>query len=467
MQKNFYKFMRKYLKENNLFWTFFVTAFILRFAFSYFYPITLDEAWSHHISQFPIEAITAELKSDSTSPILIYLIHKLFNFSRNEFLIRFPFWLSGFISLFFIYNTCEKKISSIIIPSLSLFAIKEGSIARMHSLALLFSSASFYFFLKTFQHSSKKDFTMLTFFSILTAYNFYPAVSFTFSLFFSSLIFRKESASPFRFYLISFLVFLFLSMPAFYFLDTSSVKNRFITDLTIPTGAFLPYIFHSFAFSDELFSYKKLNGLNIVFFALITLPVLIVFLKGVICEFNYYTKIVLFSFIFSLLIFFIVSLKIPKILYSPKYLMCLYPAFVYILSRGLSVIKRAKSALFLVFLSIFNLVALYNSLNNNREDWRKACKLVLSILEPNEKIFIFSEQMKYPFSFYYKDTFVALPNKIETEKIWIENPSSILYIKAHDYNGKSIFYQNEIEKRLKLIWYFKNGEIEFFKYKAR
>ncbi len=459
--------IRIYAAENKALLGFFFAGFILRLLFSHFYPLTLDKSWSRFLAPFSFERIASEIKADSTSPIMTYLVHKLFKSFNQEVLIRLPFWLSGFASLFFIYNISEKRISSIAIASLSFFIVKEGSIARMHSLTLLFSCASLYFFLRTFESSRKENFIMFSFFSILTAYNFYPALSLTASLFACYFILSKDSASPLRYYLTSFFLFLFLSVPAFYFLDVFSLKSRFISDFSLPTGAFLPYLLHSFSFSEEFFPYKEIKSIKIILFSLITMPVLFIFIKGVTARFSVKIKIVSFSMLFSLLIFFLVSLKIPKVLYSPKYLICLYPGFVYIMSRGIDALSRLKSLIFLSLTAAVNIAAFYKGIIHNKENWRLAAEVVSSIVEPNEKIFIFSEQMKYPFSFYYKKTFISLSDKIDSEKIWSENPSAILYIKSHDYEGRSSIYQNEIEKKLKLTWYLKNGDIEFFRYKER
>lgn len=467
MRKIFYIFMKKYLTDNKKLFLILFLAFFLRFIFSYLYPVTLDESWSHFLSFTSVSNIFNELRSDSTSPVFIYIVHKVFNIFHSEAFIRLPFFLSGFISLFFIYKISDNRTFALLFSSFSFFLIKESSIARMHSFSLLFSCASLYFFIKTFGEAKIKNFILFSLFSIFSAYNFYPSLSLTFGLFISYLILSKDSESPFVYYAASFLLIAFISVPAFYFLDIFSIKNRFMTNLSFPSGAFLPYLIHSFSFSEEIFPYKEIKNFKLITFLVFTLPILIIFIKGLLCDMSYKKKIMFISSAVSIFLFFLVSLKIPKVLYSPKYLMALYPAFVYFISEGVSKLKRQYEILLIFFLILSNSYSFYLAFSENKEDWRKIADFVSLNTNGEEEVLVFSQAMQYPFSFYYKKPFIALKEVSQVQNIFKKGIYGVFYIKSHDYENKSVLYQNEIEKKLKLKYYKKFGNIEIFRYDSK
>lgn len=459
--------MEKTLKNKKNLLIILFSGFVLRTIFSFIFPLTLDEAWSFEVSSRSLSEIVSELRSDSTSPIFTYLIHHFFNAGRNEAAIRWIFALAGFSSLFFIWRISGEVIIPVLLASFSFFAIREGSIARMHAFSLLFSSASLYFFLKTFERFEKKDFIFFALFSILIAYNFYPSLSLTGALFLCSLYFRSESRSPFRWYLFSFLAVFILSLPAFYFLEPSSLNLRFVAPVSFPSGAFFPYLFYSFAFSEELLAYGEIRGWKIIFFAVLTMPVIVIFLKGLLEKNSLKKKIVLAAFFLSLMAAFAVSLKIPKVLYSPKYLICIYPIFVCAMGWGISMFARKAAFAISIFLIFWNMAAMASGFFYNREDWRYAASFARDNFNQGGEVLIFSEEMKYPFSFYYSGKFRALPNLTDIQAVFGGQVGPILYIKSHDYEGKSSIYQKEIEKKLKLTYYLRRGEIEFFRYEKK
>lgn len=459
--------MRRIIKDRKILLIAFFSGFVLRAIFSFIFPLTLDEAWSFDVSVRPLTEISSILRSDSTSPVFTYLVHHFFNAGKSEMAIRWIFALAGFSSIFFIWRLSGEMFLSVILASFSFFAIREGSIARMHAFSLLFSSASLYFFIKTFERAGKKDFIFFVLFSVLGAYNFYPALSLTAGLFFCSLYFKKESPAPFSRYMFSFLAILLLSLPAFYFLELSSLNSRFIVPFSFPSGAFLPYLFYSFAFSEEMLNYGEIRGWKIIIFAVLTIPVILIFLKGLLGKPLLKKRIFLSAFFVSLLIAFAVSLKIPKVLYSPKYLICIYPVFICALAWGLNESGKKISFIISVILILWNLASFAHGFLFNREDWRAAASFAAENLPEKGEVLVFAEAMKYPFSFYYGKNFRALPNNPDPLSVFPAGPVPVLYIKSHDYDGKSSIYQKEIEKKLKLTYYSRKGEIEFFRYEKK
>ncbi|GAB4031448.1 MAG: hypothetical protein Fur0012_08650 [Elusimicrobiota bacterium] len=120
-----------------------------------------------------------------------------------------------------------------------------------------------------------------------------------------------------------------------------------------------------------------------------------------------------------------------------------------------------------IFLIFWNMAAMASGFFYNREDWRYAASFARDNFNQGGEVLIFSEEMKYPFSFYYSGKFRALPNLTDIQAVFGGQVGPILYIKSHDYEGKSSIYQKEIEKKLKLTYYLRRGEIEFFRYEKK
>ncbi len=462
----FYRLFMKEISEDKKIFIIIFLGLALRFAFSYFYPLTLDEAWSFTLSKKSFAEIFAEVKLDSTAPAMVHIIHKFFDIGASEFGVRWIFAIAGFLSLFFIKKISKISIIPVAISAFSYFVIKEGSISRMHAFTLFFSSAEIYFFLNTFENKRIQNFIFFCLFSILNSHNFYPSLSLTFGLFVAFLLFFKKSDSPVKYYLYSFALIFIFSITAFYFFSPSSLKSRFITSLKFSSGAFLPYLFYSFAFSQEFFPYNSIRGWKLIIFALTAFFPIFLFLKGLLSKSEYREKILFTTFLFAFLCSFLVSLKIPKVLYSPKYLICVYPIFVAGFARGIYLSAKKIPRILIFILILFNMAAFLFDIAYNKENWKEASIYAKEASDSGFKIVVFKEAMKYPFSFYYKGDFLAIKSDLNPEDLDIKS-DKLLYICSHDYDKKSFLYQREIEKKLKLDHYFRSGEIEFFYYNRK
>jgi hypothetical protein len=448
--------------KSKLIFVLFFIGFALRFYFAYFYPITLDEALSYYISKLSIKEIYHILRIDDISPAFIYILHKFFDFAKTEFGVRWIFFVFNFSTLFFIYKFSENSISALIISVFSFFIIKDGDIARMHSLSLFLSSISVYFFFKYLKENNKKALFLFGLSSVMMSYNFYPSMALAPSMLFSLLFFPQYRKEAFKYISILVLIFLF-SMPSFIFLNFNSLKSNYIS-LSFPKGAFLPYILYSFSISESIMDFKNIKSINILYFLVLLTPFLFVFLRGI-----YYgikelkVKIILSSLVISFFVVFSLSIFIPKLLYSPKYLIWLYPFFIYLLVKGTENLNKGyKVSFYFIFISL-NLLAYSKAFVSNREDWRNVAEFINKESKPCDRIYIFKEQMKYPFSFYYEKNFYALSNKETDFELSLEKGCSVWYIKSHDFSPSG-FYERKLSEKLKLSSYYKKGDIEIYKY---
>lgn len=432
--------MRDFIRENKgLFFIFFLSAF-LRFVWAIYYPITLDEAWSYYVSRFPFKSLIEIVKQDSTSPLLIYIIHKIFDISKTEIGVRWFFVLINILSFIFMYLISDKsKISALIIAT-SFFLITYGDISRMHSITLFLSSICIYSFSMFMEKKSNKYLFLFIISSIFMFYNFYPSITLIFSILLSGMFYYREDKSVFRKFLFSIIIITISGIWSFYFLTQNRIEKDFLR-LNLSSGAIAGYIFYAFVYSEEILRFNAIRGIKIIYFIILFLPVFVLFIYYFYRNRGLKEKIFLVVFVSSLLIIFLISIFIPQLLYSPKYLIFLYPVFIYSFSKSLDFLKPLVKRVFILSIILINLFSYYHSLAYKTEDWRKVAEFVEKNKKNYDKIFIFNEHMKYPFSFYYNGDFTPLSSNPFFSESILQGVDRFLYIKSHDYKFQSVFYE--------------------------
>ncbi len=447
----------------------FLFGFILRFIFAYLYPVTLDEAWSFYSTKLEINDLIKILKEDATSPGLIYFIHRLFDFSKTEFGIRWFFFLLNVFSVSFIYRLTQTSLFSLLISSFSFFLIKEGTLARMHSVSLFFSSLIVYSWIKYFDVKEKKYLIIFLASSFLLSFNFYQSLVVPVSLFLVWFCFERKNWNYF-FYSILVVAFFFISV--FIFIDFNSLKSMHIhSSIKFPTGGFIGYFIYSFVFSEELISYGEIKSFKLLIFLLLFAFLFFIFIQGVKESLKEKKgKTIFWAFVISIFTIFIFSIKIPKLTYSSKYMISLFPLFIYIFDIGVRNVNLQLKRLFISIFVIMNFLSFVNAFYNNKEDWRKVAEFVKERVVDEDVILVYREQMGMPFSFYYSGDFISLPNnKTDVSNLIkvIKDRKILWYINSHDFINDGLYYEEAIKKYFTLKEFYDYKDIKIFKYERK
>ncbi|HAT72349.1 MAG TPA: hypothetical protein DCS63_05990 [Elusimicrobia bacterium] len=450
-------------RKHVLFFSILAAAFFCRVYFAVNFPVTLDEAWSNMVGLMPMEGLVKEVKADIHPP-LTYIAHKFFTASQTELGIRWIFALFSFLSIFYLTRFINANVTTLLLLGFSAYLISEGAIARMHAFSLFFSSAACYYFARTFEREKAADFALLALFSVLALYNFYPCGALVAAFFAVYLLFRKESVSRPRFYAYTFSSIILFSLPLVYFFNPS-VTGGFASEklINIPSGAILAYLPYAFAYSEYLLKFNEIRGIKIVYFLFLCALVVPVLVRGARNkDGDLRARLAVWLALISLGIVFAVSLKIPKVLLSSKYVAWEYPLFAYIFIKGLESFPVKIRGFLLSALLAVNFASLYSALKYNPENWREVAAFVGRNEKEKDLILFDAGHMRYPFKFYYtgKGKMEGLPKGapefkpqeyMRYNRIWL--------VLAHNW-GRSEVYRELISKSSALAGDYAFGEIK-------
>jgi len=438
-------------------------AFFGRVYFTVNFPVTLDEAWSNVVGRMPMEGLVNEVKADIHPP-LTYFAHKFFTVSRTEPGMRWLFALFGFLSLFYLTRFINSNVATLLLLGSSAYLISEGAIARMHALSIFFSSAACYYFVRTFEREKAADFALLALFSVLALYNFYPSGALVAAFLAVYLLFRKDSASKTALYAYAFCSILLLSLPLLYFFSPSVAGGYASDELAgFPSGAILAYLPYALAYSEYLLRFNEIRGTQIVYFLILCAPVVMVLARGARnTSGDLRARLSVWLALISLGIVFAVSLKIPKVLLSSKYIAWGYPLFAYIFIKGFESFPGKTRVFLLSALLAVNFAALYSALKYPPENWREVAAFVGRNEREKDVILFDAGHMIYPFKFYYSGNgeMEGLPagapsfepqEYMRYNRIWL--------VLAHNW-GRSEVYRELVAKRSMLAGDYTFGEIK-------
>jgi hypothetical protein len=175
-------------------------------------------------------------------------------------------------------------------------------------------------------------------------------------------------------------------------------------------------------------------------------------------------KVILLVVFVSYFVIFVLSFKIPKLLFSPKYVIWLYPGFLYVLIKGIEGVKKGFRVFFSLLFIFVNIFGTYHVLYNNPEDWKKIYKIVRSNFQEYDLVFFDTGALYYPFNFYNThiptDKLIKLNGDITVfNKESIKSCKRIWLISGHNW-GREWEYKELIAKIAKVLMDFKIGEIE-------
>lgn len=111
-----------------------------------------DEAYTYQIANLPLKELTAATLTDNNPPFYYLLIHFILKISQNETIIRLPSLVASLISIFVVYKLGQKithqrtallAATLFVISPLTIYLSTE---ARPHSLAILATMLTIYYF---------------------------------------------------------------------------------------------------------------------------------------------------------------------------------------------------------------------------------------------------------------------------------------------------------------------------------
>jgi len=438
-------------------------AFFCRAYFVVNFPITLDEAWSNTVGHLPPGGVIREAKAD-VSPPLTLLLHKFFTVAQTGAGIRWIFALFGFLSIFYLTKFINAGVPVLLLAGFSAFLIFEGSIARMHAFSIFFSSAACYYYVRTFEREKRSDFALLVLFCVLALYNFYPFGALVVAFIAVYLVLRKNSVSKPAFYAYAFFSIILFSLPLLYIFNPSYAGSFASEKLfELPSGAILAYLPYALAYSESLLKFSEIRGIKLGYFLVLFSVIAPVLVKGAgNRRGDLRLRLSLWLAAVSLGLVFAVSLKIPKVLYSAKYVAWAYPLFAYIFIMGLESLPGKIRGLVLSVILAVNFASLYSVLNFNPENWREVAAFVGRSAEEKDIILFDGSQMSYPFSFYYsgRGKIAGLPSKaplfvpeeyMAYNRVWL--------VLSHNW-ARSGVYRGLLAKKIKLTEDHKFGDIQ-------
>lgn len=346
-----------------------------------------------------------DLAADFHPPLYHLLLHFWMLLGKSEVIIRIPSVLFGVLSVFLIYKIACRLGSknagflAALFLAVSPYHIWYSQEARPYSLFIFLSSLLTFLWIR-------KIWKIYTVVAILLLYTHYFASFVLLSHLVATFIFDKKS--------LKMLVFsLFLSLIAFL-----PWLPSFVNQLRLGTGGFFsgwtgvvsenPVKAIPLTLAKFIFGKGSID--NNIFYAVVILPVFIIFIFSIVTELKKRVgQLLLVLFFTPFLLVVAVAFLIPII--APQRLIFLLPFFLLILSYGIFwQPKRWQLASILIVLVTFSvgIYQYYFDRNVQREDWRSAVEYVER--QSNGKdlvLFVFPDPFA-PYLWYHRGNVQAL-----------------------------------------------------------
>jgi mannosyltransferase len=371
----------------------------------------MDEAISGFAAKnFSYLGIINDFIRSDTHPPLYYLLLKFWTsiFGYSEISLRMPSVLFGTFTIFLVYRIGEiwgKQVAryAAILTAFSPLLVYYSQEARMYALSTFLVAFIVYSFLK------KKWVWYSVLILILGATDYLPLII-LFPITIYAFINKKYRHEIFIFFLTHVPLAIIFSVwfPVLSFQQNSTisfVKNSpgfgnilGVSNIKNILLIWIKFLIGRINFYPQVIYYAVVGMAT----AAVTAPLLIAVRKFKTISF------LLFWFLVPILISFIVSLKVPGFSYFR--LIFTLPAFILLISFGLSQMKFKKILFSLIVLSqiIFTGIYVFNS-NYWREDWKSAVQHVEERIKTNERVFV-----AYPESFTPYDWYANKPGHVES-----------------------------------------------------
>jgi len=389
----------------------------------------LDEAIGAVVAKtLSFRSILLKFPLSDNHPPLYYLILKAwtFIFGFSEVSLRLPSVIFGILTILFVYKIAKKftKINPII-PTILLATsplhIYYSQEARMYSLAAFLTTATIYFFLKTFQSTDEKsDWIFFSIFYTLLAFSDYVPI-FLYPVFILYPIFKNGNWVWWKKFVISNIPLFILGILWLPIFRIQGANGKFLLQ-TLPAwrdiagGATFKElgVFWSKFVLGRITFFNKFLYYSLIFLA--SIPVIaLIFISSKNWKEN---KIFWLWLIVPIVLCFAISLTFPAFIYF-RFIFVL-PAFYFIIALG-----GNKNLIYLVIL--FNLIGwgiyVFDG-SQHREDWRAATLYVENSAGPKDIAIFENPEPFAPYRWYWDGKIPSFgatdsisAKKAKTEKI--------------------------------------------------
>lgn len=389
--------------------------------------VWLDEAITYFISSNTLSGIYEATKNDVHPPLYYFVVHFFLFAGKSEALLRFPSMVFGIVAIPLIYMlgarlfTIKEGLISSFLLSISLSHIYYSQEARMYSMMAFLTLGSIFFFYAAIEDKRNTFWVLFVVFTVLNIYTHYFGF-FIFPveiLYFTILLFSVESRKlHFRSELLPQAMVFFVSVVSIIILIIPRIQV-FFAQAASRVGGEVTWGVDQTYFITSLLSHLTLSPspslLYLTFFALGIIAMILS---------NCRQAVLLCSwFVLPVMVSYYLSDIMP---FHPRYLLFILPAYLIIISRGLTATssfifsvntvpksnrkfsEKKQQVLMIAFVSIFFLSALSPIVNYysspQKEDWRGVASYMTTITREGDAIVPLPGYISKPLSFYYNNS---------------------------------------------------------------
>ncbi|MBI3584422.1 MAG: hypothetical protein HY096_10810 [Nitrospinae bacterium] len=182
-------------------------------------------------------------------------------------------------------------------------------------------------------------------------------------------------------------------------------EGQLSKDISPGTGLIIPYSLFVFSVGETFLQIESLKD-AVSNIPLIFLVAIIFLIPIVNSTFKKRDNRLLFIILIPIIILYILSWKIPRILNSVKYIIALSPLYYLLISYGITNMRRrSHQVVFAILITSLNIASLWNYHYNERyrsEDWRGVVKYVSAGLTGSDVIIFDAGHMQTLFDYYCK-----------------------------------------------------------------
>ena len=336
-----------------------------------FYNIGDASLWEDEILSLNAADRITSIKSffsadpENAHPPLYFLILKIWkNFGDSETYLRILSSIFGVISIYISYLLAKKVFSkntayiSSILISISPFLIRFDREVRMYSLFVLLTMLTIYFFLKSIDSKRKKDWFLFSFFGILNLYTHYHSIIVLFCCLIFFIILNKYD--KYKFLIASYLLIAFFYsfwLPSFidHFFAYSAIGGDEPTRFPSVYGFWIKpaYLIYAYTFGQSILPWQWVITLPSI---VLVSSILIFSLKKI-----YEQK----KHIYFLVSFFLLPIILGIFLSDlmPRYMIFIYPFYIFLFSNGLHYFTGLFKKLTLIIILLISLISINNFYN--------------------------------------------------------------------------------------------------------
>ncbi|WP_333786707.1 glycosyltransferase family 39 protein [Methanomethylovorans sp.] len=389
--------------------------------------VWLDEATTYFLSSDTLFGIYEATKNDVHPPLYYFVVHFFLFAGKSEALLRFPSMVFGIVAIPLLYMlgtrlfTVKEGLISSFLLSISLSHIYYSQEARMYSMMVFLTLGSIFFFYAAIEDKRNSFWFLFIVFTVLNIYTHYFGF-FIFPveiLFFTILLFsHKGRKLRFSSEVLPQIKVFFISVASIIVLIIPRIQV-FFEQAASRVGGDVTWGIDQTYFIASLLSHLTLSpSPSLLYLTFFVLGIIAVILS------NRRQAVLLCSwFVLPVIVSYYLSDIMP---FHPRYLLFILPAYLLIISRGLTATssfifsvntvpksnrkfsEKKQQVLTIAFVSIFFLSALSPIVNYypspQKEDWRNVASYITTITRQGDAIVPLPGYISKPLSFYYDNS---------------------------------------------------------------